>query len=345
VAAAGGDAAPSPGLPDGQADGRSDGLADGLTIEQAVARLQALVASVETLFRGKREAVELTVVALLAQGHVLFEDVPGVGKTTLARTVAKALGCSFKRVQFTSDLLPADIIGVSIFDRETSQFQFRPGPIFANIVLADEINRTTPRSQSALLEAMNIGQVTVDNVTHQLPAPFIVLATQNPLEFGGTYPLPESQLDRFLLRVTIGYPARDVERAIIQTMGFGDAAARVASVLDAEEVLALQRRVAQVAVADPVMDYLQAVVEQTRQTPYLHLGVSTRGAISYYRACQARALLAGRDFVLPDDVKALFLPVCGHRVMVKSFHDSHAERRREADNVLGEILETTPVPL
>ncbi|MGM0578185.1 MAG: AAA family ATPase [Myxococcota bacterium] len=309
------------------------------------ARLQRMIEAIESLFVGKREQVELTLVAMLAQGHVLFEDVPGVGKTTLARAVARALGCSFKRVQFTSDLLPADILGVSVFDRERSEFEFRPGPVFANLVLADEINRTTPRTQSALLEAMNEQQVTVDDRTWPLPRPFMVLATQNPLEFAGTYPLPESQLDRFLVRVTIGYPAPDVERRIVRALGFRDAADSVEAVLHAEDVAAMQERVVQLTCSDPVLDYLQRLVAATRDSPYLALGVSTRGAIALYRACQARAYLHGRDHVLPDDVKALYLPVCSHRAIVRSVHDGAAERRQEAENVLREILETTPVPL
>ena len=309
------------------------------------ARLSAMIDAIETIFVGKRAAVELTLVAMLAQGHVLFEDVPGVGKTTLARAVARALGCTFRRIQFTSDLLPADIVGVSIFNRDRGQFEFRQGPIFANLVLADEINRTTPRTQSALLEAMNEHQVTVDDKTWPLGRPFMVLATQNPLEFAGTYPLPESQLDRFLIRVTIGYPAAAVERTIIESLGFRDVAETIDPVLTAEDVAGMQERVVQVRAAEPILDYLQRLVAETRSNPYLTLGVSTRGAISLYRACQARAWMAGRDHLLPDDVKALFIPVCSHRVMVKSVHDAPGERRQEAENVLRELVDTTAVPL
>ncbi len=309
------------------------------------ARLAALVATIETLFRGKRDAVELTLVALLAQGHVLFDDVPGVGKTTLARTVARSLGCSFKRIQFTSDLLPSDIVGVSLYDKDAATFRFKQGPIFANVVLADEINRTTPRAQSALLEAMNEGQVTVDDVTHPLPRPFMVLATQNPLEFSGTYPLPESQLDRFLVRVSIGYPAAEVERDIIRSLGYRDVSDTITPALDAAEVIALQDRASAVRVSDPVVDYLQTLVARTRDSRYLSLGVSTRGAIALYRACQGRAFLQGRAFVLPDDVKALFLPVCAHRVMLAGRDAPGEGRRAEAESVLGELLASTPVPL
>jgi len=285
------------------------------------------------------------VTALLAQGHVLFEDVPGVGKTTLARAMSYALGCQFQRVQFTSDLLPADIIGVSVFNRDSSSFDFKRGPVFTNLLLADEINRTTPRTQSALLEAMNEGQVSVDGTTYDLPKPFMVLATQNPLEFAGTYPLPESQMDRFLLRVSIGYPSAEVERTIIESRGFQGVEETVKPAVTGEQVAAMQGRVANVRAAEPVLDYLQRLVAGTRDNPYLSLGVSTRGAIALHRACQARAFLQGRDHVLPDDVKALFGSVCGHRVMSKRYHESPAERRSEADAVLAELLERTPLAL
>jgi MoxR-like ATPase len=308
-------------------------------------RLEAAVTAIERAFLGKRDAIELALIAMLARGHVLFEDVPGVGKTTLARSVARAMGCSFKRIQFTSDLLPADIVGVSVYDRERSTFEFRRGPVFSHVVLADEINRTTPRTQSALLEAMNERQVTVDDTTHQLASPFMVMATQNPLEFAGTYPLPESQLDRFLIRITIGYPAPEVEREIIRTMGAVDAVESVDAVLDADTIRAMQERVAAITAAEPVLDYLARLIEETRRSPYLSLGLSTRGAMSLHRACQGRAYLHGRGHLLPDDLKALFMPVCSHRVMVKNHHEGPAERRREADNVLRDLLETTQVPL
>ncbi|MGB0589287.1 MAG: AAA family ATPase [Myxococcota bacterium] len=309
------------------------------------ARLREAVASIERAFVGKREAIEFALIAMLARGHVLFEDVPGVGKTTLARSVAKAMGCSFKRIQFTSDLLPADIVGVTVYDRDKGHFDFRRGPIFSQVVLADEINRTTPRTQSALLEAMNERQVTVDDTTYPLEKPFMVMATQNPLEFSGTYPLPESQLDRFLVRITIGYPAPEVEREIIRTMGKVDMVEQVEAILDGAAIRAMQKRVAEVTATDPVLDYLSRLVEETRRSPYLSLGVSTRGALSFHRACQGHAYLNGREHLLPDDVKALFMPVCAHRVMVKNHHEGPAERRREADNVLRELLETTQVPL
>lgn len=307
--------------------------------------LQSMIEAIERLFVGKREAVELTVTALLAQGHVLFEDVPGVGKTTLARSLSFALGCQFQRVQFTSDLLPADIIGVSVFNRDASTFDFKRGPVFTNLLLADEINRTTPRTQSALLEAMNEGQVSVDGTTYDLPRPFMVLATQNPLEFAGTYPLPESQMDRFLLRVSIGYPSADVERTIIESRGFRGVEASLTPVVTGEQIAGMQARVAEVSAAAPVLDYLQRLVSGTRDNPYLSLGVSTRGAIALHRACQARAFLHSRDHVLPDDVKSLFHAVCAHRVMSKRYHESPAERRTEANAVLAELLERTPLAL
>lgn len=308
-------------------------------------RLERLSTHIEGVFRGKRDVVDLAVIALVAQGHLLLEDVPGVGKTTLAKALAHSLDAVFQRIQFTSDLLPSDVLGVSIYDKDAAAFVLRKGPIFANIVLADEINRTSPRSQSALLEAMNEGQVTVDNTTHDLPTPFMVLATQNPLDFAGTYPLPESQMDRFLLRLEIGYPDPSVERAIIHAGGFAQSAGRLSATLSRPDLLAAQEAAERVTLSDAVMDYLQDLVERTRKSSYLSLGVSIRGAIALSRAAQARALMAGRNFVIPDDVKELFLKVCAHRVMVKTFHDNASDRRREAENILGEIWKKTPIHL
>ena len=316
-----------------------------VVVEQARTRLQEVIDHIEQVFVGKRQVVEMVLMSLLARGHVLLEDVPGVGKTTLARAVARAIGCEFKRVQFTSDLLPADIVGVNIFDRDASEFRFKQGPVFTNLLLADEINRTTPRTQSALLEAMNEHQVTVDNVTHPLPAPFIVLATQNPLEFAGTYPLPESQMDRFLVRVTIGYPGEEAEASIIRSQGIESMDMGVEPAIQGEQVATLQAEVADQHVSDAVLNYIRDLVGQTRQSPYLSLGVSTRGAIALFRACQSLSWLRGRDHVLPDDVKELFLPVCGHRVMVRGLQDGAAERREKAENALRELLQTTAVPL
>jgi MoxR-like ATPase len=297
------------------------------------------------MFRGKRDVVELSIVGLLAEGHLLFEDVPGVGKTTLAKALASALGCSFQRIQFTSDLLPSDVLGVSIYEPQKGTFHFNKGPVFANLVLADEINRTTPRSQSSLLEVMNERQVTIDRTTHTLPRPFMVMATQNPLEFTGTYPLPESQMDRFIMRLSIGYPSPEVERDVILARGFEMPDSGLEPVLQAEDVIALQQQVKDVKLGDRCMAYLQRLVGKTRESPYLSLGVSVRGAISLSRAAQSLAFVRGREYVLPDDIKYLFVAVCGHRVIPKNFHDSVVERRRDIDNVLGEMLDSTEVPV
>jgi len=307
-------------------------------------QLERLMDAIELTFKGKREAVELTLIGMLAEGHVLFEDVPGVGKTTLVRALAASLGCVFRRVQFTSDLLPSDIVGISVFDKAQGDFVFKKGPVFANMVLADEINRTTPRTQSALLEAMNEAQVTVDNITHQLPQPFMVLATQNPLEFAGTYPLPESQMDRFLLRVSIGYPDAEVEQALIASLGAGDAPV-VDPVMTAEDVARMQRLVRAVRATEETMGYLYQLVQATRTSPFVGLGVSTRGAIALFRAVQARAWLKGREHVLPDDLTALYRPVCAHRIVLRAHHDHAVERVTAAGNILDDILANTPVPV
>jgi MoxR-like ATPase len=307
-------------------------------------RLARLRDQVKGVFRGKPDVVDLALTSLLAAGHVLLEDVPGVGKTTLARTIAGSLGVGFKRIQFTSDLLPADIVGVNVFDQDTRRFEFQPGPIFAHIVLADEINRTTPRTQSALLEAMNEGQVTVDNDTHTLERPFFVMATQNPKEFAGTYPLPESQMDRFLLRISIGYPEAGAEADIIRRYGHTDAAANVSPVLERAELLAMQQRVAGVRVTDELLDYLMAIVHATRESPAFDLGASTRGAIGLYRAVQARAYLLGRPFAVPDDVKALVVPALAHRVQPRGAREGSATARGEAEALLTDLLDSIPVP-
>jgi MoxR-like ATPase len=258
------------------------------------AKIVALHDNIERVICGKSEVVTLAVVTLLARGHLLIEDVPGVGKTTLAQSFARSLNCSFKRVQFTSDLLPSDIIGLSVFHQQTREFEFRPGPIFANIVLADEINRTTPKTQSSLLEAMNDAQVSVENHTHPLPRPFMVIATQNPVEYQGTFPLPESQLDRFLIRVHMGYPGVDDEKRILAGRQIVPRADDLSPVLTADEVVALQDEASRVTVDDALIDYLMAIVTATRTRPDLDLGVSTRGAVFLYRAAQAMALVEGR---------------------------------------------------
>ncbi|HEY6293586.1 MAG TPA: MoxR family ATPase [Terriglobia bacterium] len=311
------------------------------TFAEPIARLERAVQSV---IRGKDEVVKLALVTLFARGHLLIEDVPGVGKTTLARVLARSFNCAFHRIQFTSDLLPADVVGTSIFSLETQQFEFRPGPIFANIVLADEINRTTPKTQSALLEAMNEYQVTVEKTTFPLPEPFLVIATQNPIEHHGTYPLPESQLDRFLLRVRMGYPNPDSEREILASSARGDPLEALEPVMSADEVVEIQRAVRGVTVDPDLVTYILAMVEKTRHHEYLSLGVSPRGSVSLYRAAQARALVEGRGYCIPDDFKRLALPVLAHRSVVNSRYVSTLKQTEQAEAVLQEIIESTPVP-
>ena len=296
------------------------------------------------VIKGKEEVIQLALVTLLARGHLLIEDVPGTGKTTLAHTIARAFHCSFQRVQFTSDMLPSDVIGISVFNPKREEFEFKPGPLFANIVLADEINRTTPKTQSALLEAMNESQVTVDNHTHPLPHPFLVIATQNPIEHHGTYPLPESQLDRFLMRIRMGYPARESEKQILRNNGSA-AVEEVPPVMDAAEVSAMQEAVVRVRVDDSLLDYALEIVERTRQSEQLSLGVSPRGAVMLHRGAQARAFLEGRDYCLPDDFKNLILPVFAHRVVVSSRHTSTRKKSEQAESILSEIIDSTRVPL
>jgi len=308
-----------------------------------IAQLQASIARV---IRGKDEVIRLALVALLANGHLLIEDVPGVGKTTLAQTLARSFHCKFQRIQFTSDLLPSDVVGTSVFNQMDQHFEFKPGPIFANIILADEINRTTPKTQSALLEAMNEAQVTVDNHTYKLPQPFMVLATQNPIEHHGTYPLPESQLDRFLLRIGMGYPSRESEREIMkQHAGGRNAANEVSTIVEAEEVEMMQRGVEQVRVDDSLRDYAIDVVERTRNSEHLTLGVSPRGLLMLQRAAQAMAFLEGRDYCTPDDFKLLILPVFAHRVVVNTRFAATQKKSAQAEAILREIIETTRVPL
>jgi len=311
---------------------------------EKTAAIREVHANIAKVIRGKDEAIKLALTALLARGHLLIEDIPGVGKTTLARALAASLGGTFRRVQFTSDLLPSDIIGVSVFKSTDESFEFRKGPIFSNIVLADEINRTTPRTQSALLEAMSEGQVSVDDTTYDLDDPFLVLATQNPAEHFGTYPLPESQMDRFLLRIRIGYPGREVERNILRERGSGDPVARLEPVIDHDTLRALQDSVESVPVGDPIVDYAMAIVEETRSSPTLAVGVSTRGAIAWYRAAQAHALLEGRDYCIPDDFKLLAIPALAHRVVLGVTQDSLGKAREEAERAIEDIIARVPVP-
>jgi len=304
-------------------------------IEQVVGRV----------IRGKGEVVGRLLTALYARGHILIEDVPGVGKTTLARALARCLGGTFRRIQFTSDLLPSDILGVSIYNQQSGEFEFKSGPIFANIVLADEINRTTPRTQSSLLEALHEGQVSIDNRTHPLDDPFMLVATQNPLEHFGTYPLPESQMDRFLLRVSMGYPSPPDERRVIAERGGYDPVDLIQPVVEMDQIKEIQQLVDRVRVDPALLDYVMTVVAETRRSPFLSLGVSPRGAIAWYRAAQAFALVDGRDYCLPDDFKHLALACLAHRVVVASPQESLGRTRDEAEHVIGEILERAAIPL
>ena len=313
--------------------------------ENAVAQIERLQRAVETVIRGKPEAIRLAIVTLIAGGHLLVEDVPGVGKTTLAHALARALDCSFQRIQFTSDLLPSDVIGLSVFNQHSGLFDWKPGPVFANVVLADEINRTTPKTQSALLEAMAERHVTVEGTTHNLPAPFIVLATQNPIEHHGTYPLPESQLDRFMLRLRIGYPAPADEQRILRDREFADPLDDLRPVMTAPEVVELQQAVATVSVDDALVQYLMRIVAATRDSEMLDLGVSPRGTLSLFRAAQAMALGEDRAYCIPDDIKRLVVPVFAHRIVVSSRFSSSLRRSEEAEAVLYEILKTVSVPL
>ncbi len=321
------------------APARSEALAT------AAERIDLLQSAIERVIRGKPEAVRLAMVTLLAGGHLLVEDVPGVGKTTLAHALARALDCSFQRIQFTSDLLPSDVIGLSVFNQQASVFDWKPGPIFANVVLADEINRTTPKTQSALLEAMAERQVTVEGVTHALPQPFIVLATQNPIEHHGTYPLPESQLDRFMLRLRIGYPGARDEKQMLRDREHAEPLDAVEPVMTAADVLELQSAVSEVSVDDAIVDYLMRVVAATRSSEMLDLGVSPRGTLSLFRAAQALALTEERTYCVPDDIKRLVVPVFAHRLTVSSRYSSAMRRSEEAETVLHEILKTISVPL
>lgn len=312
------------------------------TTAQVVSQLQR---SIARAIYGKEEAIQLALITLLARGHLLIEDVPGVGKTTLAQALAKSFHCTFQRIQFTSDLLPSDVLGVSVYNPESRDFEFRPGPIFANVVLADEINRTTPRTQSALLEAMNEAQVSMDGRTQTLPQPFLVVATQNPVEHHGTYPLPESQLDRFLMRIRMGYPSPETEREILRKRIGDDPLHSLEPVADLSDVLAMQDAVSHVKVDASLHDYALQIVNRTRKTELLTLGVSPRGTLMLQRAAQARAFLDGRDYCLPDDFKQLAVPVFSHRVVASLRHASLQKKSETTESVLRDIVESVPVPL
>lgn len=311
--------------------------------ENATQLSQRLVQNIAQVVRGKEEVIKLAVVSLLARGHLLLEDVPGVGKTTLARALAASVGVSFRRLQCTSDLMPTDVLGGNVYNQSQGTFEFRPGPIFTQVLLADEVNRTTPKTQSALLEAMDERQVSIDGETHDLEEPFFVVATQNPQEFYGTYPLPESQLDRFLVRLSIGYPPPGVEREVLNRRG-GDPVKQLEPVMTAAELRHVQQAVDAVRVDDSVLDYLHRIVITTRTTPLLAVGVSTRGGLGFERAARARALVEGRSYVVPDDVKALANPVLAHRVKLSGGVAGTAVRD-DAQRVIRELLTIVAVPL
>jgi MoxR-like ATPase len=308
---------------------------------QAIRRLEANVSSV---IKGKPQAIRLAVTALMARGHLLIEDIPGVGKTTLARALAASLGGTFRRIQFTSDLLPSDILGVTVWDQGAGRFELKRGPIFANVVLADEINRTTPRTQSALLEAMSENQVSFDDATYPLDQPFLVLATQNPAEHFGTYPLPESQMDRFLLRIQLGYPGRQIEKEILRERAGGDPVAALTPAIDAATVRTIQDAVERVRVEDALLDYAMTVVEETRRSPLISVGVSTRGALAWYRVAQAAALCDGRGYCVPDDFKRLAVATLAHRILLVASHESLGRARAEAERAIGDVIARVAVP-
>jgi len=305
--------------------------------------MEKLRAAVEHALEGKPEAVELALVVLLARGHLLIEDVPGVGKTTLARALARAVGCDQRRVQFTSDLLPSDVLGVTVYDQRNGEFVFRQGPVFCNILLADEINRASPRTQSALLEAMNEGQISIDGVSYPLPDPFFVVATQNPQDFAGTYPLPESQLDRFMMRIKIGYPPPQVEaRLFAADQGVERG---IAQAIDPAQLVALQREVDRVEVDPSLYTYAQAVLQATRTSPALSLGASPRAGMNLARAARSRALLRGRTYCIADDIHDLAVPVLAHRVRLASHAEGYMPSREESEATLRDLVARVPVPL
>ena len=302
---------------------------------------ESVATNIEKVIVGKRTTIELAIAGLLCQGHILIEDVPGVGKTMLARSLARSLGCSFSRIQFTPDMLPSDVTGVSIYNQLKHEFQFRPGPIFSQIVLADEINRATPKTQAALLEAMEERQVTVDGITHSLPVPFLVLATQNPIEYEGTFPLPEAQVDRFLLRIRLGYPQAEEEIQILERQQFKHPFESLEQEVSLEELLQAQSEVKEIFISPALKHYIVDLVRQTRNHPEVYLGASPRGSLALARTAQARAAIQGRDFVLPDDIKALIIPTLAHRVIL-----GPGARLRDLDSqqILEEILSGVPVP-
>lgn len=306
-------------------------------------KANALEENIEKVFKGKKEVVRTLLEGFFAGGHILIEDVPGVGKTVLAKALARSVDCSFQRIQFTSDLLPSDIIGVSVYDSKKAEFTFKPGPVFSNVILADEINRTTPRTQSSLLEAMNDCQVSVDGTTRQLPKPFMVVATQNPYEFEGTFPLPENQLDRFTISMNIGYPTPDAEKKIIADYRRDNPVDVIGPVITREEVLEIQRLVREMKLDDGVMDYIVRFANATRESEYLQIGMSPRSCTHLARAAQAHAFLEGRDYVMPDDVKRLAGPVISHRIKNANPFGESATKQNSA--IIADILDATPAPV
>jgi MoxR-like ATPase len=311
------------------------------TTQRAIALQQA----VRSIIRGKDDVIRLALVSILARGHLLIEGVPGVGKTTLAHALARAVDCQFQRIQFTSDMLPSDVLGISMYSAMEQKFEFKRGPIFTNVLLADEINRTTPKTQSALLEAMNEGQVTMDSHSYTLPQPFLVIATQNPVEHHGTYPLPESQMDRFLLRAGMGYPEAGSEREILRSEAGMARLDQLQPVLTGADVTAMQDEVTRVRVDEALLDYTLEIVRRTRDSEYLSLGVSPRGALMLYRAAQAAAFLDGRNFTTPGDFKMLVVPVFAHRVVINARYSSMLKKSEQAEQILRDIVESVPVPV
>ena len=302
---------------------------------------EKVIDNVEKVIIGKKEEVTLALITIMCHGHALIDDVPGVGKTMLARSIATSIGCSFKRIQFTPDLLPSDITGVSIYNQQTTQFEFRPGPVMAQVVLADEINRATPKTQSALLECMEEQQISVDGVSYHMPDPFVVLATQNPVEYEGTFPLPEAQLDRFMMRISLGYPSAEEEISIIDSQRYSHPIEKLEAVTNPEELMSLQREVTKIYVDELIKKYIVTVVEASRNHPDVYLGASPRGSLYLIRTAQAKAFLEGRDFVLPDDIKALALPVLSHRIIINP-----ALRSQDVtgNTAITNILDSVPVP-
>ncbi len=308
--------------------------------------INILIKNISKIIIGKEDVIKNVIITLLAKGHLLIEDVPGIGKTTLALALAKSIKCTYNRIQFTSDLLPSDILGVLVFDQKNNQFIFKQGPIFANIVLADEINRTTPKTQSSLLEAMQDSKVSIETQTYSLPDPFMVIATQNPIEFHGTYPLPESQLDRFLMKIKMGYPSQLSEKEIVKTKDFSNFEPNLEAVFLHEDILKMQKALDGIRVDESLVGYILSIVEETRVSRNLELGVSPRGTLALYRAVQAKALVENRDFCTPDDIKSLAVPVLGHRLIVSSRYEHGARRdHRGAEVILEEILSRVEVPL